>query len=224
MKKMIFSALVMLFSMFAFQTNAQVKIGDIMEKSGTKGIVVYVDESGQHGLLMTVQAATKKQVLWADESYASEKTGANDENDGEKNTQTVVNYAKGKGLNLSEAFPLFDWAVNTCGEGWYIPASNELITMANGITRNQLKGFSPKNKNIVQIQKTLQKNKGYSLIGPADLLNWISSSTECTGEVNQCVALMSAPEKVLSKTSNIMLISSKKTNKTMVAGRAFCKF
>ena len=179
MKKMILMAFVILVAALQMEVNAQVKIGDIMEKSGTKGMVVYVDESGQHGLLMSVKKVPTKQRRWCSKEFLRESVGAKDENDGMKNTQAVVDFAKKKGVSLKDAFPLFDWAVNTCGEGWYIPAINELLKMAEGIGDKSQEGF---NYNVTTdrfkaFEKSLKKAKGESMLYEKNIAS-LQSSTE----------------------------------------------
>lgn len=39
--------------------NAQYKVGDYYEKDGLKGIVVRVDNSGNHGLIMSLEKCAK---------------------------------------------------------------------------------------------------------------------------------------------------------------------
>ena len=163
MKKMILTAIAVMMSALLMNVKAQVKIGDVMEKSGTKGIVVYVDESGQHGLLMSVKCVPKKQKAWCEKEYAKEIIKATDENDGKKNTQAVIDFATKKGVALSKSFPLFDWVVNKCGEGWYIPAINELLTMAKGLNNGQLNGYRLKDDQVKAFEKKLKKAKGESL-------------------------------------------------------------
>lgn len=182
MKKLILTAIAVMMSALLMNVNAQVKIGDVMEKSGTKGIVVYVDESGQHGLLMSVNAVPKKQRFWCGKDFMEERTGANSEDDGMANTQTVVNYAKSKGLKLKDAFPFFDWCVNTCGDGWYVPAINELLTMAKSVVGVENQGrinFSIKSDSFKAFEKKLKKAKGSSMLGGPDKeLLHLTSSTE----------------------------------------------
>ncbi|MBQ3619272.1 MAG: hypothetical protein II939_14080 [Bacteroidales bacterium] len=182
MKKMILTAIAVMMSALLMNVKAQVKIGDIMEKSGTKGIVVYVDESGQHGLLMSVTHVPLKQKLWCGRNYKEERTGANSEDDGQFNTKTVVDYAKNKGFQLKEAFPLFDWCVNTCGDGWYIPSINELLLMTKNVVGVEGQGeinFVINSDSFKAFEKKLKKAKGNSMLGGSDKeLLIINSSTE----------------------------------------------
>lgn len=157
-----------------------------MEKSGTKGIVVHVDETGQHGLLMSIHKVPKKQKFWGAEKLKSELIGALDENNGEDNTKLIVEYAKNHGLALSDAFPLFNWAVNTCGEGWYIPSINELIIMAKNLNDGNLNDFDIKNETFKAFDNNLKKAKGESLVFDKTIMP-ILSSTELKDKIANMV-------------------------------------
>lgn len=224
MKKVMLTAVLILLCCVCFNANAQHKIGDLMEKSGTWGIVVYVDDSGQHGLLMSCTVAPKK-TPWASEQYASVQINTTDENDGKVNTQKVVDYAKNNGLNLADAFPLFNWAVNTCGEGWYIPAINELLTMAKGINGGTLKDFDPRRKPYQQFQKALMKPKGSKGMFTGDIIAQIPSSTEFNGKTDKVQGLVEVAQSLLSKKGNFQTLPAEKNKSQIIySKRAFYKF
>ena len=59
--------------------NAQYKVGDYYEKDGLKGIVVRIDDSGNHGLIMSLEKSAKKWLDGGDEKFS---TNAYFEDDG----------------------------------------------------------------------------------------------------------------------------------------------
>ena len=135
---------------------AQYEVGDIYDKGGLKGIVVRVDDSGNHGLIMSVDRCSKK---WLNDSDAKYETAAFYEDDGEKNMKVIEKYLEESG-NSWEIFPFFNWC-RSLGDGWYAPASDELkdiLLLING-------GEGVYNeKNMKTITKTLKKAKGDGLV------------------------------------------------------------
>lgn len=89
-------------------------VGDYYEVGSVKGVVVWVDESKEHGKIISLD---EKVALWATGGY---NTGAKSEEDGKGNTDKV------KDINAElTAFPAFKWCV-AHGEGWYFPAIMEV--------------------------------------------------------------------------------------------------
>lgn len=148
------------------------KVGDVYDKDGLKGIVVVVDDSGEHGLLMSFDGDGSR---WCNKDVKL-NVGATDMDDGEKNMERVANFIEKKGLSW-EDFPIFNWA-RSLGEGWYIPAYNELKEMAENINGGSLDKYSE--KNFKAIGKIAKKNGGKDFTGGAmgksDLLTMYSST------------------------------------------------
>ena len=89
-------------------------VGDYYEVGSVKGVVVWVDESTEHGKIISLD---EKVDIWATGGY---NTGAKSEEDGKGNTDKV------KDINAElTAFPAFKWCV-AHGEGWYFPAIMEV--------------------------------------------------------------------------------------------------
>lgn len=173
MKKIMLSfiALVSSISMVQAQTY---KIGDVYDKGGVKGVVFYVDDSGEHGLL--VSPSGFKGNKWCTKGQANNTINCYDEKDGAVNMETIATYIKDNDASWDE-FPLFQWA-RSLGEGWYIPASDELKLLAKAING----GEEYSEKNINKFAKILKKEKGQGFINkglghPDDFMN-IYSSTE----------------------------------------------
>lgn len=94
-------------------------VGDYYEVDNVKGVVVWVDESKEHGRIISLD---EKVDIWATGGY---NTGAKSEEDGKGNTDKV------KDINAElSAFPAFKWCV-AHGEGWYFPAILEVYYFLN---------------------------------------------------------------------------------------------
>lgn len=94
-------------------------VGDYYEVGNVKGVVVWVDESKEHGKIISID---EKVDIWATGGY---NTGAKSEEDGKGNTDKV------KDINAElSAFPAFKWCV-AHGEGWYFPAILEVYYFLN---------------------------------------------------------------------------------------------
>lgn len=94
-------------------------VGDYYEIGNVKGVVVWVDESKEHGKIISLD---EKVDIWATGGY---NTGAKSEEDGKGNTDKV------KDINAElSAFPAFKWCV-AHGEGWYFPAILEVYYFLN---------------------------------------------------------------------------------------------
>ena len=98
-------------------------IGDIYDQNGVKGVVMVLYENGLHGLVMSLDEVC---LAWTKLPRKMQKksTGATDCNDGRVNMQAVERYIAENNLSWSD-FPAFEWCRNK-GEGWYLPAINEI--------------------------------------------------------------------------------------------------
>ena len=95
------------------------KVGDYYNVDGKEGVVFWVDETGKHGKIVSLDQAEER---WcADDEYKKGLTGiASDEYDGMKNLQSIkkISYWRNK-------YPAFAWCADH-GDGWYLPAIKEL--------------------------------------------------------------------------------------------------
>ena len=175
MKKMILMAIVVL--MTALQVSAQYKVGDVYNENGVKGVVISVDASGQHGLILHPDGFKGK---WSDQSVSSD-TKAFDENDGEQNMKAIENYIQ-KNNKSWDLFPLFKWA-RELGEGWYIPANAELNELAKAINGGTME-YNEKNINkFSKLMKKVGGKKGFinKMPGMPNEFMRMYSSTELGG-------------------------------------------
>ena len=94
-------------------------IGDYYNVDGKKGVVFWVDESGKHGKIVSLDQAEKR---WCTgDEYHKELTGiASDEYDGMKNLQSIHKIS-----DWRNKYPAFAWCADH-GDGWYLPARKEL--------------------------------------------------------------------------------------------------
>lgn len=126
---MIFGALIVLWfastgNIQAQSTSGTYKVGDLYNSNGVKGIVVHVDESGQHGLLMSLQGSKEK---WTSDKRFDFETNAFNEEDGQKNMDAIAKYVESGKASWTD-FPLMNWA-RSLGNGWYIPSRQEALTI-----------------------------------------------------------------------------------------------
>lgn len=127
MKKMLFAFMAMF---VALSAKAGYSVGDYYEENGVKGIVIKVDATGEHGLIMSLDKFKGK---WCSDKKAKFETNAFYEDDGQKNMEAVERFISESGKTW-DLFPFFEWCRNK-GEGWYAPALDELnalITAVNG--------------------------------------------------------------------------------------------
>lgn len=117
----------------AIGANAQYKIGDICTLDGVKGIVVDVDATGAHGLIMSLE---ESKADWIAHKSLAMETNAFYEDDGMKNMQAIERYIAENGSSWY-SFPLFAWA-RSLGDGWYIPSREELITIWTNLNGGNL--------------------------------------------------------------------------------------
>ena len=154
--KKLTSTLCLLALMFAGTASAKYKSGEIYDENGLKGIIVYVDDSGEHGLIMSLERCGKKWLKDSDEKFG---TAAFYEDDGQKNMDALQGYINENNLSW-ELFPLFEWA-RSLGEGWYIPATDELAYILQTINGGEGKFNKKYMKNV---SKSIKKADGDKLM------------------------------------------------------------
>ena len=95
------------------------KVGDYYNVDGKEGVVFWVDETGRHGKIVSVD---QEELQWCtSDEYAKELTGiATDKSDGMKNLQSIMKIS-----DWRNNYPAFAWCADH-GTGWYLPALDEL--------------------------------------------------------------------------------------------------
>lgn len=96
-------------------------VGDYYNENGREGIVFEVDATGRHGKIMALRDRPGELPWCTKEEFDKRvKTGAADEADGMKNMQVIRQIP-----NWRQKYPVFAECAAQ-GEGWYLPASEEL--------------------------------------------------------------------------------------------------
>lgn len=174
MKKIILTLAVLVCAM---NVNAQYKVGDIYNENGLKGMVVKVEDGGAHGLIMSLNFYTKK---WLADDEARFETEAFYEDDGQKNMDVIEKYIQTNNMSWSD-FPIFEWA-KSLGEGWYIPAKDELLEIGKNLNGGSL---TYNFKTMKNWSKIIKKNGGDELVDTgfsgSDRPRNMYSSTEAEG-------------------------------------------
>lgn len=144
--------------------NAQYKAGDYYNENGKEGVVFWVDETGQHGKIVSLQQSEKKMKWCSDKREKTRMIGANDLENGAQN-MAVVQQIPG----WREMYPAFAWCADL-GEGWYLPAIEEL---------RELLG---KNYILDRVNETMVEHGAppFRYSNFAGMRHWWSSS-ECRG-------------------------------------------
>ncbi len=103
------------------------KVGDYYNENGKEGVVFEVSADGRSGKIVSMKQSAKK-LQWASDSAEQKRLiGANSETNGAYN----YNMAKVKAIyGWQSKYPAFKWCADL-GEGWYLPAKEELRTIYN---------------------------------------------------------------------------------------------
>lgn len=159
-----------------------VKVGDIIEVNGVKGIVFNVNEDGSHGQMMSVKAFRARKDLFCLKSSYLKGLSMASETDGKQNTTNLYSYCATKGIPLA-SFPVFNWCKNL-GQGWYIPSIVELKSFVNywlGNTKVEVSWDEdeevPENDIDDSLPHTKQINEKLLNAGGIPFLNGVFSST-----------------------------------------------
>lgn len=94
------------------------KVGDYYNDGTKEGVVFWVDESGEHGKIVSLDQAD---LQWCSKAQYDKKivVGTTSKTDGKANTYKVMTRAD------SAEYPAFVWCRNK-GKDWYLPAIEEL--------------------------------------------------------------------------------------------------
>ncbi|WP_346699587.1 hypothetical protein [uncultured Alistipes sp.] len=110
------------------------EIGELYDRDGVKGVVCQLSEDKRHGLVISLDEIY---LHWSEFRKPDLRVvGADNRTDGRDNMEKVARYIEANGLSWDD-FPAFKWCRDK-GEGWYLPAIDELLTIGhnyNGGTR-----------------------------------------------------------------------------------------
>ena len=98
------------------------RVGDYYNRNGVQGIVCYVEANGRHGLVISLDEAMLPWSIFRKPDLRT--VGTASANDGLENMATLERYIEANNLSWDD-FPAFAWCRGR-GEGWYLPAVNEL--------------------------------------------------------------------------------------------------
>ena len=114
----------------------QYEIGEFYDQNGIRGVICQLSDDRQHGLVVSLDEIY---LHWSEFRKPDLRlAGADNRTDGEANMEKVAQYIAANNLSWDD-FPAFKWCRDK-GEGWYLPAIDELLTIGhnyNGGTRVQ---------------------------------------------------------------------------------------
>lgn len=103
------------------------EIGELYNQNGVKGVVCMLTEDRQHGLIISLD---ELYLHWSSFRKPDLRVvGADDRADGAVNMEKVAAYIVGNNLSWDD-FPAFKWCREK-GEGWYLPAIDEMLTIGH---------------------------------------------------------------------------------------------
>lgn len=134
------------------------KVGDYYNVDGKEGVVFWVDETGKHGKIVSMD---QTELRWCTDDECNKKlTGiATDSSNGLNNLRSIMKIAGWK-----DKYPAFAWCADH-GEGWYLPAIEEL----KELLLNDEVHF--------KVNATLEQKRGSVMYSKGDS-SWYWSSTE----------------------------------------------
>ncbi len=136
------------------------KVGDYYNENGKEGVVFEVDATGKHGKIVSLHHTYNE---WTTNDKEQKRTiGATDKSDGRKNMEAVKRISNWRSL-----YPAFAWCADL-GEGWYIPAIEEL------------KIFALNKNNRAIINKTLSEY-GEIMVNQKDIYSSTESGNKYSG-------------------------------------------
>ena len=106
------------------QRNRVYKIGDYYDDGKKQGVVFEVTADGQHGKIVS-PTESSKEIQWSSDKKEQKRLiGADDKYNGASNMAKVQQIE-----GWREKYPAFAWCADL-GEGWYLPAIEELREIA----------------------------------------------------------------------------------------------
>ena len=143
-------------------------VGDYYDFNGVKGVVCKVTEDGLHGMVVSLDEVM---IPWSVFRKPDLRTvGAVDRTDGWVNMQTVARYIAQNGLSWDD-FPAFKWCREQ-GEGWYLPAIDEVLAIGNNFNGGTRMHYDRQARN--RFNDALKEHGGKRM----DRLVYYFSSTE----------------------------------------------
>lgn len=143
-------------------------VGDYYDFNGVKGVVCKVTEDGLHGMVVSLDEVMIPWSVFRKPDLRS--VGAVDRTDGRVNMAIVARYIAENGLSWDD-FPAFKWCREQ-GEGWYLPAIDEVLAIGNNFNGGTRMHYDRQARN--RFNDALKEHGGKRM----DRLVYYFSSTE----------------------------------------------
>ena len=104
-------------------TSAPYKVGDYYNDGKKEGVVFEVSADGKHGKIVSMTQSASALQWSSDEAEQRRLVGADSQTDGAANMAVIKSIS-----GWEDKYPAFKWCADL-GEGWYLPAKEELLTI-----------------------------------------------------------------------------------------------
>ena len=167
---------------------AKYEIGDFYSKDGVEGIVYMLDDSQLHGMLISMDEVFLPWTIFKKDNVRL--VGTDNVISGEVNMEILAKYIKANNLSWDD-FPAFKWCRDK-GEGWYLPAIDEVLNMGHGFNGGSRASFNRKFRN--EFNSSAKQNGGEGL----DKMVYYFSSTETDSKEAMCSHMAIEPPYVFN--------------------------
>ena len=155
----------------------QYRLLDLYDENGVRGIVVKVYDDGYHGTIMSLEQNRLAFMKYI-EAFSATALGLYNTDNGMENQKQLLDYLSQSNLLTIDDFPAMKWCISL-GEGWYLPARNEMGNILAHISLD-------KDISLETLNQTIRSYKGEKLE------TWDSyvTSTESNTEGNRINAIL----------------------------------
>lgn len=155
----------------------QYRLLDLYDENGVRGIVVKVYDDGYHGTIMSLEQNRLAFMKYI-EAFSATALGLYNTDNGMENQKQLLDYLSQRNLLTIDDFPAMKWCISL-GEGWYLPACNEMGNILAHISLD-------KDISLETLNQTIRSYKGEKLE------TWDSyvTSTESNTEGNRINAIL----------------------------------
>lgn len=177
-------------------------IGDFYENGEVRGVVCSLDADKLHGLILSLDEVY---LPWSNFRKPDwQRTGAINTSDGEANMQIMAQFIEENDLSWDD-FPAFSWCRKQ-GEGWYLPAIDEILQVCANFNGGSRIGNNREARN--RFNDALRENGGKRM----DRLVFYFSSTERDAKTVLCTHTSQEPPYVadIPKTDKFLVRAVRK--------------
>lgn len=156
------------------------RIGEIFNEGGVKGVVIHTTDDGRHGLIISFVESDETAWGFVKSGERTEvfSTDARSSTDGWQNMKAIEDIVAKTALTWNN-FPAFQFC-RELGEGWYLPAIEELEKVWNLASGKPLK-FSEYTQKSKVVRRFFESIGEYPMFDYSPLeSHWYLSSTERT--------------------------------------------